>query len=530
MMSLSNPSKTNRQIALAAGSIIIAYAFSQVLGLIRWILMSHYFGTSPEADAFNVARQVSDILFSLVAGGALSSAFIPIFTGFLVKEDYANAWRIASAVANLITLILSGLVILAAIFAPFLVEQVLARDSPPAQQTLIVELMRIVLPSAVIFGLSGLLMGILNAYKSFFLPALASAMYWLGMIFGIVFLRPALGIYGPAWGALLGSMMHLAVQLPALLRLPKKCFMVTLGIHFQEVDQIIRLMGPRLFGVAVIQLNSLVNISMASNLAGGITSIGQAFSIMTVPLFVVAQGIATASFPVFSSQAALGKLDELQHSLTSSLRTVILLILPASVGMILLREPLVAFLFERGEFTHYSTMLVAWALLWYAIGLLGHALIEVIYRAFYALHNTQTPVLVGAGAMVLNLVFSLLFVSVFTRIGWMPHGGLALANSLATLLEMTAAVLLLRRSLQRLDGSKLWFGIAQATGGSVVMAIGVYAWLDLTVTQPVGLVTFGGILVGMALYALAMLGLRVPEMIRLVQVLQDKFQKVTWPM
>jgi putative peptidoglycan lipid II flippase len=504
---------------------MVAYALSQILGLARWILMSRYFGTSSEADAFNAARQLSDILFSLVAGGALSSAFIPIFTGFLVKEDHRGAWRMASAVANLVTLILAGLSALAAVFAPFLVAHVLAPDFSPQQQTLTVALLRIVLPSAVIFGLSGLLMGVLNAQKSFFLPALSSSMYWLGMIFGIVALRPTLGIYGPAWGALLGSVLHLAVQIPALIRLPNRRYSLTLGVHLPEVGEMLRLMGPRLFGVAVVQLNSLINVNMSSNLTGGITSIGQAFSIMTVPLFVVAQGIATASFPTFSAQVAQGKLDEMRHTLAASLRAVILLMLPAAAGMILLREPLVAFLFERGEFTHESTLLVAWALLWYAVGLPGHSMIEVIYRGFYALHNTKTPVLVGAGAMGLNVVFSLLFVPLFRRLGWMPHGGLALANSLATLLEMTLALILLRRKLEGIGGQSLASGLVQALVGSALMAAGVFGWLSLTAALPFWLVALGGVVVGGAIYALTMVVMRVPEVALLAQMVLRRIRK-----
>lgn len=505
---------------------MLAYALSQILGLARWILMSRYFGTTPEADAFNAARQLSDILFTLVAGGALASAFIPTFTSFLVSDDRAGAWRLASAVANLVTLILTGLCTLAMIFAPFLVRTILAPDFAPPEQALTAALLRVVLPSAIIFGVSGLLMGVLNAHKRFLLPALASSMYWLGMIFGIVALRPWMGIFGVAWGAVIGSVLHLAIQLPGLARLPKRAYTFVLGLHIPEVREVIRLMGPRLFGVGVVQINALVNVSLASGMpSGSFTAIGQAFSIMTMPLFVVAQGIATASFPIFSTQAAAGKLDDMRISLISTLRGVIFLMMPASVGLILLRVPLVAFLFERGAFTHQSTEMVAWALLWYAAGLLGHSLIEVIYRAFYALHNTKTPVLIGASAMGLNVVFSLLFAGWFPRMGWLALGGLALANSLATMIEMIVALILIRHKMAGLRSTSLGSGALQAITASALMAMGVFAWIQLAAQSPPWLVTGVGVLLGGGIYVLVMVIFRVPETRLLWQALHRRLTR-----
>jgi putative peptidoglycan lipid II flippase len=510
-MATSASASANRQIARAAGTVMLAYALSQVLGLVRWFLMTRNFGTGTEADAFNAARGFTDILFNLVAGGALASAFIPTLTEFLNKDDRTGAWRLASAVANLVILILTALAAISALAAPWIVSHILAPKFSPAEQALTASLLRVVLPSAVIFGVSGLLMGVLNAHHNFLFPALASSMYWLGMIFGILFLQPSLGIYGPAWGAVLGAGLHLAIQIPGLLRLPGRKYVPTLGIRLPEVTNVIRLMGPRLFGVAVVQLNVVVNTNLASPIPGGVTIIPLAFAIMTVPLFVMAQGIATASFPVFSAQAAAGKFDEMRGSLASTLRGMIFLALPASVGLILLSKPLVGFLFERGLFTHASTLLAAWVLMWYAAGLVGHSVIEVVYRAFYALQNTKTPVMVGAAAMGLNLVFSFLFIAVFKSIGWEPLGALALANSLATALEMGAALFLMRRRLKGLGGIDLAIGLAQAAGGSLAMTGGLALWLSVSANLPSGVVACGGVILGAAIYALSMIALRVPE-------------------
>ncbi|MCL4559435.1 MAG: murein biosynthesis integral membrane protein MurJ [Chloroflexi bacterium] len=515
----------NRQIARAAGTVMAAFALSQLLGLARSIVMSSAFGTSSEVDAFYAAAKLPDILFNLVAGGALASAFIPTFTGFLTKDDRRGAWELASSVANLVTLVLVGVAGLAALFAPQIVGYILAPHFPPAEQALTASLLRVLLPSAVIFGLSGLLMGILNSHQSFLLPALAPSMYWLGIIFGVVALSPTLGIYGPAWGAVIGAGLHLAVQIPGLFRLAGRRYFASLGLRLPAVREVARLMGPRLFGVAVVQINGLVNIILATGMTtGSITGITYGFAIMTVPQIVIAQAIAIAAMPTFSAQVARGRSDEMRHSLAATLRGVLLLSLPAMLGLILLRQPLVAAFLQRGAFDAHSTDLVAWALLWYAAGLVGHSVVEVVSRAFYAMHDTLTPVLVGAGAMTLNVVFSLVFSSAFARIGWAPHGGLALANSLATALEMVGLLVLMRRKLGGLGGNLLLRGLVQAAVGTVIMSLGVVLWMGWAQDRANWAVTLGGVAVGGVVYAAAMLGLRVPEMGEVIHAIRRRLR------
>ncbi|HLE50882.1 MAG TPA: lipid II flippase MurJ, partial [Anaerolineales bacterium] len=210
----------NRQIARAAGTVMAAFVLSYLTGLARQVIVLNAFGTSAAMDAFNAANRVSETLFNLVAGGALASAFIPTFTGLLSQDDRRAAWQLASAIANLILVISVLASLLAAVFAPQVVRIFLAPGfaADPAQEALTVDLLRLMLPSAVIFGLSGLLMGVLNSHQVFFIPALAPSMYQAGMIFGVLLLSPRLGIYGLAWGVVIGAALHLALQLPALLR------------------------------------------------------------------------------------------------------------------------------------------------------------------------------------------------------------------------------------------------------------------------------------------------------------------------
>jgi putative peptidoglycan lipid II flippase len=513
----------NRQIARAAGTVMLAFVLSNLTGLVRQILVTQAFGTTGVIDAFNAASTFPDLIFSLIAGGALASAFVPTLTGFLSREDRPGAWRLSSAVANLVFLLLMAASLASALLASQIVRHVLAPDFNPAQQALTVSIMRVLLIAPVIFGISGLLMGILNSHQIFLWPALAPSMYWLGMILGVLFLVPSMGIFGLAWGAVAGAALHLLVQLPGLLRLPGRRYFVTLGRGFPAVGEVARLMGPRLLGVAVVQLNFVVNTILATGQpVGSLSSIKYAWAIMTMPQVVIAQAIAIAALPTFSAQAARGELGSMRHSLAATLRGVLLLSVPASLGLILLREPIVSLAFQRGEFTAQSTDMVAWALLWYTAGLVGHSVVEIVSRAFYALHDTKTPVFIGAAAMSLNLLFSLAFSALFKRIGWMPHGGLALANSLATFLEMIGLLFFMRRRLTGLEGRQVLAGGVQAGAASLVMGLVIWVWLGLASSLPVWLILVGGVALGFGVYALGIWLLKVPELGELRRALQAR--------
>ena len=499
---------------------MIALVISQVVGLVAKSVIGSTFGTGLESEAFFAANRFAEILFNLVAGGALASAFIPTFMSLIAQDDHKAAWHLAAAIANLVTLVLVVVSILSAIFAPQIVKTILAPGfsaASPEKEALTVALLRLQLPSSAIFGLSGLVMGILNVHRHFLLPALAPAMYQLGLILGALVLSPQIGIYGLGWGVVLGAGLHLLVQLPVFFRLPDKKYQFTLGLKNPDVREVARLMAPRLVGVAVVQLNFLLNTVLASFLSeGSLTGINLAFPLMMMPQAAIAQSVAIAALPTFSAQAAKGKLGEMRASLAATLRGVLLLAIPASVGLILLRHPLVSFIYERRAFTAVSTLLVAWPLLWYAAGLIGHCVVEIVSRAFYALHDTRTPVSVGVLAMSLNLALSLFFTWLFAQVGWAPHGGLALANSLATFLECIALLVLMRRRLDGLEGKRIWQMLWRSGLATLGMGVFVAIWLGLADGNlSSGLITLVGAGCGALVYAALLLLLGVSE-VRLV--------------
>jgi len=511
-----NHRTAGQQIARAASIVMMAYILTTLVGIVRGSVISHAFGTSMELDAYNAANRVTELLFNLTAGGALGSAFIPMFTGMLTRKDTQGAWKLASGVINALLVILVGVTALMWVFAPAIVEKILfslVANSNPAMLGLTVTLLRTMLPTVIIFGVSGLVMGMLNAHQIFLWPALAPAMYSLGQIVGILFLPESMGVQRLAVGAVLGALGHLALQVPNLVRLPNRFYEKAAGFKDVAVRQVLKLMVPRIIGAGVVQLNFVANTIIGLSLgAGSASALTWAFTIMLMPQAAIAQSAGTASLPTLSAQIELGQFDQFKQTLSGIMRVMLLLALPATVGLILLRVPIIRVLYERGSFDASSTQMVAWALLWYAVGLTGHSLVEVLSRAFYAMHDTKTPVIVGVLAMTANILLSFAFARLFGEIGWLPLGGLAFANSLATAVECVALLQILRKRLNGLDGRQILITGWQALLGSAAMGLALLAWLALFGEHSKYLVLAGGMAVGLLTYFFVIWVLKVPEL------------------
>ncbi|MEW5957282.1 MAG: murein biosynthesis integral membrane protein MurJ [Chloroflexota bacterium] len=486
------------RVARAASLVMALFIASRLLGVVREAVIARQFGTSADMDAYLAAFRLPDFLFYVVAGGALGSAFIPTFTGYLTRDDLPGAWRLASAVINWVTLILTALGSLAAIFAPWVVQTFFGEFSP-AQQVLTAELMRWMLIATVIFGVSGVVMGILNAHQHFLLPALAPAVYNIAIILGAWFFGPTWGVRGLTAGVVAGAAAHLLVQTPGLIQ-HRLRYRPVLAAGEASLHEVGRLMAPRVLGLAAVQLNFMVNAILAAGLpAGSLTALNYGWIIMLLPQGVIAQSVATALFPTLAALAARGQQAEMRRIFAVTLRNLLFLTLPAAAGLLMLRAPL-ARLLERGEFDAASTALTAWALGFFALGLVGHAVVEIVTRAFYALKNTKTPVAVGVAAMAINIGLSLLLLNLFARQGWPPHGGLALANSIAVTLE-TALLLALLRPLMGGLSEAGWTGsLGKTSLATAGMAVTLW-WLGpFLPTSPTWLGGLLGIAAGGAVY------------------------------
>ncbi len=497
----------------AATIVSLAFVVSRALGLLREIIIAQQFGTSPELDAYRAAFVIPDTLYLLIAGGALASAFIPTFASFLARDDELGAQRLASTIINVVFLFLAVVSVVVAVFAPWLVVHLLVPDFSPEQQTLTTTLLRIMLISTTIFGVSGIAMSILNAHQHFLMPALAPIAYNLAIIAGAIFLGPRIGVMGLTAGIVVGALGHLLVQVPALLRF-RFHWSPVFAWRDEHVREVARLMGPRVFGLAITQLNFFVNARLASGLAeGSLAALYYAWTIMLLPEGIVAQAIATAIFPTFSAQVARGELSQLRATFSAAMRSLLFLILPAMVGLLVAREQIITVLLQRGRFDATSTELTAFALQFYALGLVSHSVLEIITRAFYALHDTRTPVAIGAAAMALNVALSLLL------IGPLSFGGLALANTIATTLEASLLFVLLRGRMSGVDGSTLVPAAAKMSLAACVMGACLFAFLMLTHGLTIWLVAAGALAIAGVSYVAASFVLGVPEVTRVPQLL-----------
>jgi putative peptidoglycan lipid II flippase len=427
-----------RALAQASLVVLIGFVASRILGLVRNAVLLSYYGNIGDPsgqghlDAFLSAIAIPDLVFQVLAGGAVGSAFIPVFKSYLSRGEDDQAWRMVNTVLA-VAAVAIGMTALALMFfsRPLMELVVPGRDA--AFKDMAAEMTRIMLISPVIFALSGFVTSVLQSYNRFGWAALAPVSYNLGIIIGAVVLAPSLGIFGAAYGVVFGAVLHLLVQLP-IARHHGLRWAAGMDVNHPAVREVARLFAPRMLGLAVVQLNQLVNVVLASFLmVGSLTALNVSWMVLMAPL-ALAMAVGTALFPTLAEAGADNRRDEVRELFSLALRLILFLTVPISLGLIVLAAPIVQVLFERGAFTAESTKMTAVALSFYAIGLAGHATVEIADRVFYALHDTATPVRVALGTVSANIVLSL----VLMQTG-LSYGGLALANSLAALAE--AAIL-----------------------------------------------------------------------------------------
>jgi putative peptidoglycan lipid II flippase len=501
------------RIIRAATLVGVAFIISRILGVVRDAVINYFYDiASAEANAYFISSRFPEIIFLIIAGGALGSAFIPTFSAYFVRDDAAGGWRLFSAITNLTVAIMTFFAGLTALLAPqiilFFYPDLVAND--PGLLEMTVDLMRVMLLSPIIFGVSGVVMAALNARQHFLLPAIAPIIYNLGIIGGAVLFAP--NVMGLAIGTVAGSLGHLAIQIPGLIRQHAR-YTPILTVRDPGVIQVGRLMVPRILGLSFGQLNHLaIQFLAQSMVVGSIPALGFAWRIMIMPQAVIGQALAIAAFPTFATLAARSALDEIRRILADTLRLIFFLSLPASLLLMILRRPIVAVLFERGQFGPESTEFVAWALLFYAVSLVALAAIEILSRAFYALEDTLTPVLVGALQLVAMWIIGFwLGNRLFPDYGLLEFGGLALGFSTSIFLELGLLLWLLRRKMGGIDGRRLLDGVWRMLLASGLMA--GTTWMAMQYLSPTSalLQLLLGLAVGALSYSVASLLLGVAE-------------------
>jgi putative peptidoglycan lipid II flippase len=486
------------KVAKAAGVVGAATLASRVMGYVRDMVMSWAFGTSATADAFYVAYRIPNLLRELLAEGSMSAAFIPVFTETLTNGTREEAKHLANSVFARLLVILVVLTGLGILFAPQIVGiiamgwKVKAGDEKIA---LAVLLTRTMFPYLLFIGLAALAMGMLNSLRSFLAPALSPVMLNVMIISSVFGLAPFLPspIQAAAVGVLLGGMFQFLVQLPGL-RKQGMMLKPQFRTAHPAVGRIGRLAAPIMASSSVTQVNILVGTILASFLAtGSITYLFYSMRFIQFPLGIFGVSIATAILPTLSTQAARKEMEEFRATVSYGLRLVFFIMFPAMAGIISLRVPIINLLLEHGRFDHQSTLGTAEALMFYAVGLWAFAGVRIVSQAFYSLQDTRTPVMVAIVAVLTNIALSVYFVFRTT----LAAGGLALATSVAAMLNIGLLTLLLRRKIGRIDASRIGRSLLRVIPASIAMsAIGWWISRDPVWDLGGNTVYKGGMLIG----------------------------------
>src|SRR5262245_9393413 len=456
----------------SAGSISLATAMSRVLGLMREQVQSYYFGAGFVTDAFLAAFRIPNLLRDLFAEGALSSAFVPTFTGIKEREGPEAAWRLANRLFTVLTVILAAVTLGIFVFAPWIMR-VYAAGFTPEKMELAVTMTRILSPFLLAVAAASVAMGILNTYGRFFVPALAPALLNVAAILGVVIFYPVFVRIGwqaglvLAFGAMVGGVLQFGVQVPSLRRLGFR-FRVDWAPRDPGLVRIAWLMLPATIGQAATQVNFLVDTWLASRYGNGpITWLSLAFRLIQLPIGLFGVAIGMANLARVSRGSATGAREGLRTNLSAALRAVALLALPATAGLVALREPIIQVIFEHGRFDHTSTLNTASALLCYAVGLYAYAVTKVQVPTFYALGDTRVPVVASTSAVAAKLVANGVFVFALPAMGVNPFLGLALSTSLAAWTNFG----ILAWGLRKRAGSIAGHGVVRATVAMLVVAV-----------------------------------------------------------
>jgi putative peptidoglycan lipid II flippase len=470
-------------VVRSAGVTSLAVLMSRVTGLLRESLMARLFGAGLIYDAFQLGFRIPNLTRDLFAEGALSSAFVPIFTEYLANRGQKEAARLANLVATALLMVVGALCLLGIIFAPALVHLLApGYAAVPGKFELAVRMTRIMFPFLLLVALAAQVMGVLNANNRFGVPAMASTFFNVGsVVFGVllgIVLGPTLHlsrIEGMAIGVVLGGALQLIWQLPTLYSLG---YNARLAVNWRDpgLVRIFRLMIPAILGGAATQINVMVNTNLASTIAdplrgldGPVSWLSYAFRFMQLPLGLFGVAMASATLPSISRSAAAGRMDEFRKTLSRSVGVVFLLTLPSSVGLVVLGRSIIGSIYQGGKFQTYDTQQTALALSYYAIGLTGYAALKVVVPAFYALGDSRLPMMVSLASIAINFGVAV----TLTRVAHLGIAGLALSTSAVASFGFLVLFELLRRRIGGVHGRELRTQIFKIALASLGMAAAV---------------------------------------------------------
>ena len=499
--STEKPVTKQTSVARSAGIVSIAVMFSRVLGLVREMIFARYFGAGFLYDAYVVAFRIPNVLRDLFAEGALSVAFVKVFTDYQINRSEKEAWRLASLILNLLAVIMSLICIVGVIFSRQFVN-LIADGFSPEKAALATTLTQIMFPFILLVALAAVAMGVLNTKGVFGIPASASTVFNIvSIIFGLGLAYWLSGggwlnsgdknavpdfpsqwaIIGMAIGTLIGGAAQFLMQIPSLLKVGFR-FSPILSFTDEGVRKVMSLMAPAILGTSAVQINVLINTYFVSGIEGAQGWLSYSFRLMQFPIGLFGVAVGTAAIPVLSRLASEGKIREFRDTVSSSMNLVFLMTLPSACGLIVLAEPIVRLIYERGKFDATATSMTAIALVGYSIGLTGYAAIKILSPAFYALNDAKTPMIIAIASIGVNFLGSYFMREWLSHYGVSPetphgygHVGVALATSIVALVNFFALALIMRKRIKRLNGRDIFLSFMKIAAASAVLSAVCYA-------------------------------------------------------
>lgn len=535
------------RIARSTAIVMVLLSVAKMIALVQKLIIVRRFGVGAEWDTFVAANQVPEQLFSLIAGGALTYAFIPVFGGMLTRGDHKAAWRLVSNVMNTVFVVALAVSVVVFIAAPWLVTHVVAPGFSPDSAAQTAGLMRVLLISLLIFSLSGLASGILQTHQHFLLPALSPIVYDLGVLFGAAFLTRRFGVYGIAYGAVIGAAAHLLIQVPGLIAYGMQ-WRPRLDLRDPDLRGVIRLMIPRAIGLGLLNINLLVAISLASQLGTGAASAyNWGWALMQLPETLIGTAMGVVIFPTLATLSAAGDRVGKRAAMSGALRFILIGTIPAAFLMVLVGRPLIGIL-QGGAFSASGADAVYVVLQAFAFGLIVHSCVEIVARSFYADKDTVTPLYVALLSAVINFALALTLpgllganavrfsnvTSVFA-FGMWPFSyagvnGLAVANTVAVSVEVLVLLLILRQRWQGINGAVLITTIAKTLAASLAMSAAIVLIGVLLNGHASGLVqAIIKIGIGVIVFFAVAIALRTREFLELPALLRKRVTSVPLP-
>jgi putative peptidoglycan lipid II flippase len=497
----ATPVTKQTSVARSAGIVSLAVMFSRLLGLVREMVFARYFGAGFLMDAYVVAFRIPNVLRDLFAEGALSVAFVKVFTDYQINKSEKEAWRLAGMVFNLLAVVLSVICIVGVLFSRQFVG-LIAGGFSPEKAALATTMTQIMFPFILLVALAAVAMGVLNTKGIFGIPASASTVFnVVSIIFGLGLAYWLSGggwlssndknalpdaasqwaIIGMSIGTLIGGAAQLAMQIPSLLKIGFR-FSPVLSFADEGVRKVAALMAPAILGTSAVQINVMINTSLVSGIEGAQGWLNYAFRLMQFPIGLFGVAVGTAAIPVMSRLASEGKTKDLRDTISSSMSLVFLMTLPSACGLIVLGEPIIRLIYERGKFGGIDTSMSSVALIGYSVGLTGYAAIKILSPAFYALDDAKTPMMIAIASIAVNFIGGYFLRELFSGYGVTPetphgygHVGVALATSLVALVNFFALALLMRRRIKRLNGRMIATSFAKIVTASLVLSGVCYA-------------------------------------------------------